>query len=62
MDEKLTTIATEVKQLSAIATGIENLPSNLTKTLADVLASSSMATGSPTGNSNAQTILLPQFD
>ena len=62
MDEKLTTIATEVKRLSAIATGIEDLPFNLAKTLADVMASSSMATGSPTGNFNARTILLPQLD
>ena len=50
------------QQLAAIATGFAELPANIAKSLADIMASSPTTTGPALSNTNSRVVLLPQLD
>ena len=50
------------QQLAAITTGFAELPTNIAKSLADVMVSSSTTTGPAPLNSSSRVVLLPQLD
>ena len=50
------------QQLAAITTGFAELPANIARSLADVMASSPTTTGSAPSNPNSRVVLLPQLD
>ena len=50
------------QQLAAIATGFAELPTNIAKSLADVMVSSSTTMGPAPLTSSSRVVLLPQLD